>query len=171
MVIWFYSKTPEYGWLSNFSVHPFVLDGERWASVEHYYQAQKYAGSPAVVDLIRDAASPSQARKAGQDPSLRPRVDWGTDKVDVMRQAIGAKFAQHVELQGMLIATGDDELVHESDADDYWGRLRSGAGDNRLGLLLMQLRAELRGASTTAGPSTEPDAAPASKSIDFEPKR
>lgn len=88
-----------------------------------------------------------------------------------MRQAMGAKFAQHVGLQGMLLATGDDELVHESYADDYWGRLRSGAGDNRLGLLLVQLRAELRRASATAGPSREPDAAPASKSIDFEPKR
>ena len=43
---------------------------------------------------------------------------------------------------------GDDELLHESDTDEYWGRLPSGAGDNRLGLILMQLRAELRGAST-----------------------
>lgn len=33
----------------------------------------------------------------------------------------------------------EDELAHDFDTDVYWGRLRSGIGDNRLGLILMQL--------------------------------
>jgi N-glycosidase YbiA len=46
MAIWCYSKTPGYEWLSNFADCRFTLDGVRWPSIEHYYQAQKYAGSP-----------------------------------------------------------------------------------------------------------------------------
>ena len=75
MPIWFYSKSPEYAWLSNFSEHGFALDGVRWASVEHYYQAQKYAGTDAV-ERIRLAESPHKARKLGQDRSFTPRADW-----------------------------------------------------------------------------------------------
>ena len=75
MPIWFYSKSPEYAWLSNFSEHGFARDGVRWASVEHYYQAQKYAGTDAV-ERIRLAESPHKARKLGQDRSLTPRADW-----------------------------------------------------------------------------------------------
>jgi hypothetical protein len=52
MAIWFYSKSPEYGWLSNFSEHAFTLDGVRWPSVEHFYQEQKYVGT-AAADRIR----------------------------------------------------------------------------------------------------------------------
>lgn len=143
-MIWFSSKTPGFEWLSNFFMRPFLLDGVRWPSVEHCYQAQKYAGLPAVVDAIRHAASASLARKAGQNTSLTPRADWGSAKGDVMRRAVEAKFAQHADLQALLLSTGDLELVHESAADAYWGRLRSGPGENRLGLIVMQIRAELR---------------------------
>lgn len=78
----FYSKSPEYGWLSNFSEHGFNLDGVWWASVEHYYQAQKYPGTDAAVH-IRKAESPAKARKAGQDRSLVPRADWEAVKEEV----------------------------------------------------------------------------------------
>ncbi len=126
MVIWFYSKTPEYGWLSNFSEHPLVLDGVHWPSVEHFYQAQKYVDTPQMADSIRGMASPSQARTAGRDRSLTVRPDWDAVKEDVMRQAVRAKFTQHVVLQKLLLATEDNQLVHESDDDEFWGRQRSG---------------------------------------------
>lgn len=121
MVIWFYSKTPEYGWLSNFSEHPIVLDGVRWPSVEHFYQAQKYVDTAQVAESIRGMASPSQVRTAGRDRSLTVRPDWDAVKEDVMRQAVRAKFTQHVVLQKLLLATEDNELVHESDDDEFLG--------------------------------------------------
>lgn len=144
MAILFYSKSPEYGWLSNFSEGGFTLDGVRWPSVEHYYQAQKYAGTEAA-DRIRRAESPVKARKAGQDRSLVPRADWSEVKEEAMRRAVRAKFDQNRRLREQLLATGDEELVHESNSDLYWGRNPDGAGDNRLGAIIMDVRQALRG--------------------------
>ena len=140
--IWFKSKHPTYAWLSNFSPDSFELHGTLWASVEHYYQAQKYLGTEAYT-RIRSASTALKARKAGQDRSLAPRDDWDDVKLDVMRDALRAKFQQNSRLQRMLLATEHQELVHESNSDRFWGRSREGQGENRLGELLMQLRTEL----------------------------
>lgn len=142
MTIWFKSKNPTYAWLSNFSEHGFRLDDTHWASVEHYYQAQKYAGTDAF-NRIRHASSPLKARKAGQDRSLVPRDDWEDVKLDVMRKALFAKFDQNQRLQRMLIDTGDEELVHESTSDHFWGRSLDDVGQNELGKLLMSVRDDL----------------------------
>jgi NADAR domain len=94
MAIWFYSKSPGYGWLSNFSKGGFTLDGVRWACVEHFYQAQKHAGTEAA-ERIRQVDTPLKARKMGYDRSLPlPLPDWHVNKVNVMRRAIRAKFEQ-----------------------------------------------------------------------------
>lgn len=143
MAISFSSKSPDWGWLSNFSPHPIALDGLRWPTVEHFYQAQKYAGTEAAR-RIRQAESPQRARKIGQDRSLSPRPGWDDAKVAAMRRALRAKFEQHPRLRQQLLATGDEELVHASEHDPFWGRSLDGAGDNRLGELLMELRRGLR---------------------------
>jgi ribA/ribD-fused uncharacterized protein len=54
------------------------------------------------------------------------------------------KFTQHPELAKLLISTGNLTLVEHTDIDSYWGDGKDGKGKNRLGHLLMQLRAELK---------------------------
>ncbi len=142
MLILFSSKSVDYGWLSNFSQEGFTLDAVRWPSVEHYYQAQKFAGT-AAAERIRRASSPLTARKTGQDRSLVPRADWDASKEEVMRRALRAKFTQHRRLRDRLVATGDAVLVHTSSRDEFWGQTTDGVGANRLGVLLMELRATL----------------------------
>jgi len=143
MTIWFYSKSPDHAWLSNFSDHGFTIEGVRWPSVEHFYQASKYAGTD-VAERVRKAESALKARKIGQDRSLEPRADWSEVKADLMRLAIRAKFEQNRRLRESLLATGDEELIHESGSDPFWGRSRDGIGENRLGEILMSVREELR---------------------------
>lgn len=139
--IWFYSKATNFEWLSNFSDHPIELDGLQWPTVEHYYQAQKFLGNQKLVDAIRGAVSGPIAKKTSQE--WPPRPDWFAVRDGVMRRAIRAKFMQHADLRLLLLSTDQAELVHESETDEYWGRLRSGPGGNQLGCLLMQLRIEL----------------------------
>ena len=46
MVIHFYSPRDEYGCFSNFFAAPIRLGGKTWPTSEHYFQAQKFAGTP-----------------------------------------------------------------------------------------------------------------------------
>ncbi len=143
MALWFYSKSPEHAWLSNLAESSFVLDGMRWPSVEHYYQAQKYAGTTWEKE-IRAAATPHKARKMGQNRSLTVRSDWPEVKQAIMRHALEAKFAQNRELRERLLGTGEEELIHQSSSDLYWGRSLNGEGENQLGIMLMEVRTTLR---------------------------
>ena len=63
-----------------------------------------------------------------------------------MRSLLAQKFRLGQPLGLRLIATGDAELVEGNTwGDRYWGVV-DGVGENRLGELLMDRRAELRAA-------------------------
>jgi len=62
-----------------------------------------------------------------------------------MRDAVRAKFEQHDALRQALLDTGDARLVEHTEHDAYWGDGGDGSGRNRLGEILMELRATLRG--------------------------
>jgi ribA/ribD-fused uncharacterized protein len=55
------------------------------------------------------------------------------------------KFELHREIREVLLSTGDEELVENAPSDYYWGCGKDGSGLNRLGQILMAVRAELRG--------------------------
>jgi ribA/ribD-fused uncharacterized protein len=61
-----------------------------------------------------------------------------------MRRGVRRKFETHADLRAMLLDTGDEELVEASPIDFYWGAGGDGSGQNRLGVILMELRASLR---------------------------
>jgi ribA/ribD-fused uncharacterized protein len=140
--ILFYSTINEFGEFSNFAEYRINLDGKTWPTTEHYFQAKKFPGTP-HEDEIRRAARPNDAARMGRQRSRPLRRDWESVKEDVMRRALRAKFTQHPELGALLISTGDRELVEHTTNDRYWGDGGDGSGKNRLGALLMELRAEL----------------------------
>jgi hypothetical protein len=80
----------------------------------------------------------------GQDRSLTPRADWDAVKLDIMRRAVEAKFAQNRQARERLLATGEEEVIHESKTDLFWGQSRDGLGDNHLGAIIMEVRKALR---------------------------
>lgn len=139
----FYSVSDEYGWMSNFAPYPIKLKGKVWPTVEHYFQAQKFAGTE-HEQRIRKAKSPAIAARLGRDRSKKLRRDWESAKDSIMYAALKAKFTQHEELRKMLLATGDAKLIEHTENDDYWGDGGDGSGKNRLGQLLMRLRTELK---------------------------
>jgi N-glycosidase YbiA len=142
-VIHFYSTTGEYGGFSNFSRHAVFLKGKRWPTSEHYFQAQKFAGTP-HEEAVRGCKTPSLAADMGRSRKLPLRRDWEAVKERVMLEALRAKFTQHEELKATLLGTGDAKLVEHTANDSYWGDGGDGSGKNRLGLQLMQVRAELQ---------------------------
>lgn len=139
MSIWFSAKSKEWGWLSNLYPCHFSLDGLKWKSVEHYYQAQKHVGT-AAFEAIRNAKDGFAALKLGSNRSLMPRADWQAIKLGVMQKAVHAKFTEVATLRQKLQATGAVPLYHQSSFDLFWGCNLHGEGENHLGKLIMQVR-------------------------------
>jgi N-glycosidase YbiA len=142
-VINFYSTRDEYGCFSNFSAHKIFLKEKSWKTTEHYFQAQKFAGTPHEEEL-RLATSPMTVAKMGRDRKRPLRKDWEAVKDEIMLEALRAKFTQHKDLREILLGTGDAILVEHTKNDNYWGDGGDGSGKNMLGKLLMKLREELK---------------------------
>jgi ribA/ribD-fused uncharacterized protein len=143
-VINFYLKGDEYGCFSNFAPYPIELKGAVWPTSEHYFQAQKFVEAE-HQETIRLEKSPMIAARMGRDRKKPIRPDWEAVKDDVMREAVQAKFRQHLEPREVLLATGEANIVEHTDNDSYWGDGGDGSGKNMLGRILMEVRAELRG--------------------------
>ena len=141
--ILFYKVDEQYGFMSNFAPFPIDLDGRRWLTSEHYFQAQKFAGLPQEKKVWAEPSVREAAHLGRTLPGLRP--DWDAVKDEVMLKALRAKFTQHPTLRRQLLETGDRVLVEHTTKDAYWADGGDGSGRNRLGELLMQVRAELRG--------------------------
>ena len=58
----FYSTHGKYGCFSNFHKTPIKLDGKTWPTTEHYFQAQKFAGT-SLEEKVRKASNPKEAAK------------------------------------------------------------------------------------------------------------
>ncbi len=144
MPIYFYHQNEKpYGCFSNFSPHGFDLDGAWWPTSEHYFQAQKFAGTP-HVETVRLAPTPMAAANVGRDRSLPLRADWDQVKDDVMRRAVLQKFTAHPSIRAILLGTGDETLIEKTTYDYYWGIGTEGTGKNMLGQILMEVRETLR---------------------------
>lgn len=138
----FYGHHGRWGCFSNFSEHGFTLGGREWQTVEHYFQAMKFAGTP-YADEIRRAKSAMAAKRMGQSRKHPLRRDWERVKDDVMRAALAAKFAANEDARATLLETGHAKRVEAAPHDFYWGCGADGSGKNRLGALLMELRDRL----------------------------
>jgi ribA/ribD-fused uncharacterized protein len=145
MPIYFYVMREEpYGCFSNFSPHGVEMDGVWWPTVEHYFQAQKFAGTE-HAEQVRRARTPKDAASLGRDRSRPLRADWERVKDDVMRRAVLRKFETHAALRELLLATGDEAIVENAPGDYYWGCGQDGTGRNVLGKILVETREILRG--------------------------
>jgi ribA/ribD-fused uncharacterized protein len=143
MAICFFSQSETHREFSNFAPFGIDLDEARWPSVEHYYQAQKFA-DPQLRTLIRKAAKPVIAKNLADKNKAAIRPDWDAVKDEVMYRAVKRKFELHPQLRELLLATGADDIVETAPTDYYWGVGREGTGQNRLGKIIERIRAELR---------------------------
>ena len=148
MTIYFYSRTDEYGDFCNFSLHGFEIDGKYWRTVEHYFQAQKFAGT-AYESVIHRARTPGDAKELGRSTKYPLRKDWENVKDSIMYQSVLRKFETHNDIRQQLLDTKEEELVENARGDYYWGCGADGSGQNKLGKILMDVRDELRASLAT----------------------
>ncbi len=117
--------------------------GKKEQSSEHYFQSQKFKDKK-IQEMIRVANSPMLAARMGRNRKRKLRQDWESAKVNVMREAVLAKFTQHDDLKELLLSTRDAKIVEHTENDGYWGDGGDGRGKNMLGKILMDVREKLR---------------------------
>jgi ribA/ribD-fused uncharacterized protein len=141
---------------------PIFIDGVSYANSETYFQAMKSHGTvdhSKVLTLLKgDTISPEEAYSIGNFYAIRP--DWNEARTGIMRTAIEAKF-QRPELRQLLLLTGEYPLVQLKD-DAFWGSGKDGRGANTLGVLLTELRTQLRKEEAESNTSLAAAAAAAS---------
>jgi hypothetical protein len=132
---------PELGVAANGSVD---VGQQTWPTVEHYYQAMKFPLDAAWQEEIRRAPTPMKAKQLGSRPDHPARGDWEKIKEQVIKVALLAKFRQNPALLSLLQGTGERRLLEASSTDIYWGIGPKGKGLNRMGVLLTEVRTELK---------------------------
>ncbi len=131
-----------YRWLSNFHNVPIEFEDATYPSTENSYQAAKCAN---IEDrrLFLNVTS-STAKGLGRQVALRG--DWTEElRLKLMYDFNYQKFFGDRCLRDKLIDTGDAILIEGNLwGDTFWGvDLKSGAGKNHLGKILMRVRREL----------------------------
>jgi hypothetical protein len=132
--------TDEYFFLSNFYECKVTYEGITYLNNEAAFQSMKTLDRNERRTFAE--FDPDAAKKAGRKISLRS--DWEDIKTELMYEICKAKFTQNNDLAAKLLATGDEELVEGNNWNDkIWGKV-NGQGENRLGIILMRIREELR---------------------------
>ncbi|MCA0357494.1 MAG: NADAR family protein [Proteobacteria bacterium] len=136
-----------YGAFSNLYRREIEFEGDVYRTSEHAYQAGK-ARKPEVKAWLMAAPSPALLAMAAHGLyywDVAP--GWSKTKFDRMRRILRAKFTQHADLAELLLSTGQARLVESATEDNavnrLWGEV-NGVGQNMLGVMLMELREQLR---------------------------
>jgi predicted NAD-dependent protein-ADP-ribosyltransferase YbiA (DUF1768 family) len=128
--------------ISNFGDAPFELDGQRYQSVEAFWQGLKFPdlARRREIALLHGA----DAKQAGFDAPAGETFEYGgrtirigtPDHWRLMFRACWEKFSQHPEARAALLSTGERPLLHRVRRDsrtipgvvmaDIWMSVRKG---------------------------------------------
>ncbi|KOV78133.1 hypothetical protein ADL03_40630 [Nocardia sp. NRRL S-836] len=163
--MFFWSHQPERngsigcGCLSQWWPCDFEVEGQRFASAEHYMMWRKALlfGDSTVAARVLAAASPAEAKALGREVSGFSDDPWVAARMEIVVTGNLAKFGQNPPLSSFLLGTGSRVLVEASPLDRVWGiglaaddplaqNPSSWRGLNLLGEALMEVRSRLSAA-------------------------
>lgn len=125
--------------LSNMTPCTVVYQGITYSSVENFYQAMKTTDHALRLQISK--MNPYESKRFAKTMEVRP--DWDEVKDKVMVYGLKQKFVAGSQLAKQLLATGNVQLIEGNYwGDTYWG-VCNGKGQNKLGKMLMDVRASL----------------------------
>ncbi|MGI8333751.1 NADAR family protein [Actinomadura scrupuli] len=146
--------------LSQWSEHPFTVEGVTYRTAEHWMMAGKARlfGDEEVLARIVAAPHPKAAKDLGRRVRGYDEETWAAHRSDIVTAGNVAKFGQDPALKEYLLGTGGRVLVEASPLDRIWGiglpadderavRPSQWRGLNLLGFALMRARADLSAAT------------------------
>lgn len=154
--IFFHKPDEPYGFLSNWWIAPFDLEGIRFCSTEQYimYKKCEMFGDTSAARAVLATDDPAQQQQIARNAKGYNDVVWkGVRQVVAMRGLV-EKFAQNTDLLKQLQDTGDSYLVECAISDKAWAcgislydkarfDISNWKGSNILGFALMEVRSML----------------------------
>jgi len=158
-IIFFFGIEGEKGYLSNWfpSKLKLVFQNKEY-DFENVEQAMMAGKAMLFNDIesfnkILNKSNPKTVKSLGRkvknfDPEL-----WDKYKKIIVKMAVKSKFTYNKDLQDKLISTGDKYLAEDSPWDKVWGigtkslklkESKKWPGENLLGIILMEIRNEMK---------------------------
>lgn len=156
--IYFWGHTPsgidvDKSCLSQWYPASFDIDGQIFATAEHYMMAEKARlfSDEQTYQAIIATPSPAQAKALGRKIKDFDESIWQQHRVDIVFKGNLVKFSQNSDIRQYLINTQGRVLVEASPVDRIWGMGLSQSsqdasnpkhwqGLNLLGFILMRVR-------------------------------
>jgi ribA/ribD-fused uncharacterized protein len=147
--------------LSQWWPAPFIVDGVRYPTAEHFMMAEKARlfGDNVTRAAVLDAANPRAAKQLGRGVRGFVESHWQDARYALVVRGNFAKFSQNPVLGQFLRSTAAQVLVEASPVDRIWGiglaadderavKPEQWRGLNLLGFALMQVREQLKNSGT-----------------------
>lgn len=156
-IICFHNPDEENGFLSNWFLSDFIVNGIKFSSLEQYmmYSKAMCFGDGEVASKILSTTDVSIIKQLGRLVSDYDDHYWNGVRQVIVYEGLLQKFAQNDELKRKLIETGDALLVECAVNDKIWANGLSlkdpnrfdpkmWMGKNLLGYSLMLVREKLK---------------------------
>ena len=155
--VFFHNPTEPDGYLSNWFLSVFTVDGVKYSSMEQYIMYQKCIlfGDKSSAEAVLATDDPKAQQEIGRQASGYVNSVWAGRRQLIAVHGLLAKFSQNEELKKKLLDTGDAWIVECAHGDTIWAcgiTLKDDSrfdaskwrGNNILGFALMEVREVLK---------------------------
>lgn len=145
------------GYLSNWFVSLFEIDGVTYFCVEQYMMAMKAKifNDTNILQKIMQSNDQREVKALGRKVKNYNDEVWSKERIKVVYDGNLAKFTQNKKLKDYLLSTKDKVLVEASPYDEIWGigldkaeqrvnNPNNWLGTNYLGFTLMEVRKAIK---------------------------
>ena len=160
-IVGFHLTTEPHGCFSNWFRSQFVYAGTLYNCAEQYMMAQKVSLGHRydLRQKIMETENPSEIKALGGKDSFPEYINikpvWERNRKHILKRGVKAKFLQNPDMMKDLLDTGDALLCECAAHDRIWGigidlqnsewqDVSNWNGSNYLGIILMEIREELR---------------------------
>ena len=154
--VFFHNADGPYGFLSNWHISWFEVDGFSYSSMEQYMMHQKalmFGDVETAIEIV-NAKDPSKIKALGRKVKPFDSTVWAGRAQIIVYRGLVEKFKKGSVLADMLVGTGDAMLVECSRGDRIWANglaeddarrfdISQWKGKNLLGFALMEVRSRL----------------------------
>lgn len=155
-IICFHNPDERNGYLSNWYLSDFQLDGVAFSSMEQYMMFRKAClfKDNKIADEIMATNNVGKIKALGRMVSGYDDLIWSGMRQAIVYNGLIEKFRQNEEIKKLLVETGDCILAECAVMDKVWGiglsmtdenrfDMNKWSGQNLLGFALMEVRSRL----------------------------